>query len=68
MLLDLEIPARLRSPFLDQVYGYHLLEDIQQIKEQGSLPVIMMDNEAVCMNYVIHYVQTGASEFSDLGR
>ena len=35
VLLDLEIPARPRSPFLDRVYGYHLLEDIQQIKGQG---------------------------------
>ena len=62
-LLDLEILARAKSKTVDRVYGYHLLEDIQSIKGRGRMPMIILDGQAECLNYVVRYLDKGASNF-----
>jgi CheY-like chemotaxis protein len=64
VLLDLQIPAKPNRGGADKEYGLNLLGDIQRIKGQRRLPVIVMTGySSDCVDLTTELFANGASEF-----
>ncbi len=64
VLLDLQIPAKPGGDSADKEFGCNLLQDIQQIKGRGRLPVIVMTAySSDCVDLTTELFAAGASEF-----
>lgn len=64
ILIDIEMPANRKGARPERVHGYHLLETLNKKKVCESTPIIIMDGDAHCLDYVFDYIRKGAVRFA----
>ncbi|MHC4876214.1 MAG: response regulator, partial [Planctomycetota bacterium] len=64
ILIDIEIPANRKGARPERVHGYHLLESLNFQGVCKTSPVVIMDGESHCLDYVFDYIRKGAVRFA----
>jgi CheY-like chemotaxis protein/DNA-binding transcriptional ArsR family regulator len=64
ILIDIEMPANRKGARPERVHGYHLLETLNSKNVCESTPIIIMDGDAHCLDYVFDYIRKGAVRFA----
>ncbi|MHC4879360.1 MAG: response regulator, partial [Planctomycetota bacterium] len=64
ILIDIEIPANRKGARPERVHGYHLLESLNSQGVCKTSPVVIMDGESHCLDYVFDYIRKGAVRFA----
>ena len=64
IFIDIEIPANRKGARPERVHGYHLLETLNSQGVCKTTPVVIMDGDPHCLDYVFDYVRKGAVRFA----